>query len=169
MSELIVFAFKTETGAKEMGGEIKNLQKQQLITLEDAAIVVRKQDGKVKVKQANNLVGAGALGGAFWGMLIGLIFWMPWLGLAVGAITGAIAGKATDVGIDDKFIKDVGETIDPGDSALFLLVVEATADKVLDDLKKFNATVIRTSLSKEQEAKLKDAFAAEEIDTSETE
>lgn len=169
MSELIVFAFKTETGAKEMGNEIKNLQKQQLITLEDAAIVVRKQDGKVKVKQANNLVGAGALGGAFWGMLIGLIFWMPWLGLAVGAITGAIAGKATDVGIDDKFIKDVGETIDPGDSALFLLVVEATTDKVLEDLKKFDATVIRTSLSKEQEAKLKDAFAAEEIDTSETE
>ena len=169
MSELIVFAFKTETGAKEMGNEIKNLQKQQLITLEDAAIVVRKQDGKVKVKQANNLVGAGALGGAFWGMLIGLIFWMPWLGLAVGAITGAIAGEATDVGIDDKFIKDVGETIDPGDSALFLLVVEATTDKVLDDLKKFDATVIRTSLSKEQEAKLKDAFAAEEIDTSETE
>ena len=102
----------------------------EVIELEDAAYVVRRQDGKVKVKQASNLVGAGAWGGAFWGMLIGLLFFAPWLGLAVGAITGAIAGKATDVGIDDKFIKQVGDEIEHGNSALFLLVVSATWDKV---------------------------------------
>ena len=162
MSELIVFAFKDEMGAAEMSAAIQDLQKQQLITLSDAATVVRKEDGKVKVKQANSLVGAGALGGAFWGMLIGLLFLAPWLGLAVGAVTGALAGKFTDYGIDDKFIKDVGETVEPGHSALFLLIADWTEDKVLDELKKYDPTVLRTSLSKEDEAKLRAAFGVHE-------
>jgi uncharacterized membrane protein len=158
MSDLVVFAFKDETGAQAMGDKIKSLQKQELIKLEDAAIVVRKPDGKAKVKQAQSLVGAGALGGAFWGMLIGLLFWMPWLGLAVGAVSGALAGKFSDVGIDDNFIKEVGNTIEPGNSALFLLIYQWTEDKVMDELKDFDATVLRTSLSKEDEEKLRDAF-----------
>ena len=162
MSELIVFAFKNDTGAAEMSNELMALQKQQLITLSDAATVVRKPDGKVKVKQATNLVGAGALGGAFWGMLIGLLFFMPWLGLAIGAVTGAIAGKVTDIGIDDGFIKEVGATIEPGQSALFLLVKKWTEDKVLPELVKYDATILRTNLSSEDEAKLKAAFGAHE-------
>jgi uncharacterized membrane protein len=161
MSELIVFGFKTETGAEEMRDALGPLQKQQLITLDDAAVVVRKQDGKVKVKQAVSLVGEGALGGAFWGMLIGLLFFMPWMGLAVGAISGALAGKFSDIGVDDSFIKEVGAAIEPGNSALFLLVREATPDKVLDELTNFEAEVIRTSLTKEKEAALKAAFGAE--------
>jgi uncharacterized membrane protein len=151
---MIVFGFKTEGGAEEMRGALGSLQKQQLITLDDAAVVVRKEDGKVKVKQAVDLVGQGALGGAFWGMFIGLLFFMPWMGLAIGAISGALAGKLSDVGVDDDFIKEVG--------ALFLLVREATADKVLDELTKFDAQVIRTSLTKEKEEALKAAFGAEE-------
>ena len=162
MSELIVFAFDNETGADDMASAIQQLQKEELIKLDDAAVVIRKQGGKPKVKQAQKLVGAGALGGAFWGMLIGLLFFMPWLGLAVGAAAGALAGHFTDIGIDDKFIKQVSGTIEPGHSALFLLVAEATTDKVLDRLEKYNATVIRTSLSAEDEAKLKEAFAHEE-------
>ncbi|MFC2055383.1 DUF1269 domain-containing protein [Chloroflexota bacterium] len=162
MSELIVLAFDNEKGAYEMRDELKVLQKQQLITLEDAAVVVRKPDGKVKVKQAVSLVGAGALGGSFWGLLIGLLFLAPWLGLAIGAATGAIAGKLTDTGIDDDFIEEVGETIKPGHSALFLLVQDVTPDKVLDALKKFDATVLRTSLSKEDDAKLRAAFGSED-------
>ena len=134
MSELIVFAFDTETGASDMRDALVRMQKQHLITLEDAAVVVRRQDGKVKVKQANSLVGAGALGGAFWGLLIGLLFWAPWLGLAIGAAAGAIGGHFTDIGVDDKFIKEVGSQIDKGNSALFLLVVDATPDKVLEAL-----------------------------------
>ena len=110
MSELIVLAFKDEATAKQAEAELQSLQKQQLIELADAAVVTRREDGKVKVKQAHSLVGAGALGGAFWGMLIGLFFFMPWMGLAIGAITGAIAGKFSDIGIDDNFIKDVGQT-----------------------------------------------------------
>lgn len=160
MSELIVFAFPSETGASEMDETIHQLKKEELMVLADAATVVRKPDGKIKVKQATNLVGAGAVGGAFWGMLIGFLFWMPWLGLAIGAVTGAITGKLSDYGINDDFIKEVGETIQPGGSALFLLISKWTEDKALEKLNKSNATIIRTSLSKEEEFKLKAAFGA---------
>jgi len=162
MSELIVFAFSNEKGASDMDEVIQRLKKEQLITLDDAAVVVRNHDGKVKVKQAVNLVGAGTVGGAFWGMLIGLLFWMPWLGLAIGAITGAISGKLSDYGINDDFINEVSQTIEPGGSALFLLISKWTEDKVLDQLSKFNPKVVRTSLSKEEEQKLKAAFGAGE-------
>ena len=166
MSELVVLAFPTETGAAEMGEVIKRLQKQELIKLEDAAFVVRRQDGKTKVKQANNLVGAGALGGAFWGMLIGLLFFAPWLGLAIGALSGALAGHFSDIGIDDDFIKEVSAKIEPGHSALFLLIAKWTEDKAVAEMKKHTATVIRTSLSEEDEAKLKEAFGAHDVEVS---
>jgi len=164
MSDLIVLAFDSENGALEMRDKLVQMQKQHIISLEDAAVVIRKDDGKVKVKQITSLVGAGALGGAFWGMLIGLIFWMPWLGLAFGALGGALGGKFTDIGVDDKFIKQVGNTIEPGHSALFLLVVSATADKVSEELEGTQATVLQTSLSKEAEDKLRDLFAADDIE-----
>ena len=164
MSDLIVLAFDTEGGAIALRDRLLDLQKQHLISLEDAAVVVRGQDGKAKVKQLHSLVGAGALGGAFWGMLIGLIFFMPWLGLVAGAVGGMLGGKMSDVGVDDKFIKQVGETIQPGHSALFLLVVSATGDKVAEQLKDVKATVIQTSLSEEAEAKLRDTFGADDIE-----
>jgi uncharacterized membrane protein len=158
MSQLVVLKFATETGAGETLDEIGSLQKQNLITLEDAATVVRGADGKPKVKQAVSLVGAGALGGAFWGMLIGLLFFMPFLGLAAGALGGALGGKFQDIGIDDDFIKQVGSSIEPGQSAVFLLIRDATPDRVIEALKAHNPEVIRTNLSAEQEAKLKEAF-----------
>lgn len=159
MSDLVVLAFDTETGAAEMRDDLSRLQKQKIVELEDAAVVVRRQDGKVKVKQAVSLVGEGALGGAFWGLLIGIIFWMPWLGLALGTL-----GGVTDIGVDDKFIKEVGNTIEPGHSALFLLVRKATPDKLADELKKFDAKVLQTSLSQEDEDKLRSLFGAEEVE-----
>ncbi len=164
MSDLIVLAFDSENGAIQMRDKLLSLQKQHLISLADAAAVIRKSDGKVKVKQLYSLVGAGALGGAFWGMLIGLIFWMPWLGLAIGAASGALGGHFSDIGVDDKFIKEVGNTIEPGHSALFLLIVSVTADKVMDAIGDVNATIIQTSLSNEAEAKLREHFAADEIE-----
>jgi uncharacterized membrane protein len=164
MSDLFVLAFETESGASEMLETIGRLQKQELITLEDAAIVVRPENGKPKVKQAQSLVGAGALGGAFWGMLIGLLFFAPWLGLVAGAVGGAIGGKLTDIGIDDNFIKEVGDTIEPGHSALFLLVVKAVPDKVLPELAKFNAKVLQTSLSEEDDAKLRETFGPHDVE-----
>jgi uncharacterized membrane protein len=166
MSELVVLAFDREDGAQQMLGEIRSLQQQELIKLEDAAVVVRKLDGHVKVKQAQSLVGTGAVGGAFWGMLIGLLFLAPWLGAAIGALGGALGGKMTDIGIDDKFIKQVGGQIKPGNSALFMLIRQVTADRVLQQIHDFpGTTVMRTSLSEEQDKKLREAFAAEVPET----
>ena len=130
MSELIALAFQSPTGAQEALATLATLQQQELIKLSDAATVVRDADGKPKIKQAQSLVGAGALGGAFWGMLIGILFFVPFVGLAIGALAGAFAGKFSDVGIDDKFIKEVGSTIQPGQSALFMMVESWTEDRV---------------------------------------
>jgi uncharacterized membrane protein len=160
MSDLVVLAFDTETGAEQLRDDLIKLQKEHLIGLEDAAVAVRHQDGKVKIKQVTSLAGSGALGGAFWGMLIGLIFFVPVFGLLVGAAAGALVGKSQDIGVDDKFIKEVGNTLQPGNSALFLLVNKVVPDKVQETLKKYkNVKVLKTSLSKEQEEKLQHAFA----------
>src|SRR2546421_4973928 len=161
MSNLVVMAFDNEYGAEQVRDKLVDLQKAQLIKIDDACVVVRGQDGKVKVKQAANLAGAGALSGAFWGMLIGMLFFVPLFGLVVGAATGAITGSMRDYGIDDTFIKEVGNSIQPGTSALFVLVQQATVDKVVEQLKPFSGTIVRTSLSTENEAKLKAAFGQE--------
>jgi uncharacterized membrane protein len=158
VSELVVIAFDNEIGATEMRDALIALQEQRLVTLDDAAVVVRRSDGKVKVKQAVSLVGTGALGGAFWGMLIGLLFWMPWLGVAAGALSGALGDALSDYGLDDGFVREVGNTIQPGHSALFLLIREATPDKLMEALSQFNGRILQTSLSPESEAKLKESF-----------
>jgi uncharacterized membrane protein len=154
MSKLFVLKFDNEATAQQVVATLKSLQDRQLIKLEDAAIVTMTPDGKPRVQQMHNLVGAGALGGAFWGLLIGLLFFVPVLGMLVGAGAGALAAKFSDIGIDDNFIKQVGSSIHPGESALFLLVAEAVADKVLPELKQYKFQVIQTNLSKEDEAKL---------------
>lgn len=164
MSDLIVLSFDNEASAFQMRDKLVNMQKQQVISLADAAIVIRDKNGKPKVKQLHSLVGAGALGGAFWGMLIGLLFFAPWMGMAIGALSGALSGKLSDIGVDDNFIKEVGATIEPGHAALFLLVTKVTADKVLPELSDYNAKVLQTSLSNEDEAKLREAFGAQEIE-----
>jgi uncharacterized membrane protein len=134
------------------------LTKEQLLQLGDAAVVWREPDGKVKVQQAMSTTGAGAAGGALWGTLFGLIFLMPVFGMAVGAASGAIAGKLTDVGIDDKMIKDLGEQLQPGTSAVFLLVVDATRDKVIEALKDYRPTVIQTNLNHDDQEALAKAL-----------
>jgi len=164
MAELVVLAFDNEDGALQLRDELLDIQKRRMLQLADAAVVVRRQDGKVKVKQLNNLVGTGAFGGAFWGLLIGLLFAAPWLGLALGAAAGAGIGGLTDYGVDDKFIKKVGRTIEPGHSALFLLIHQATLEKLVPDLAEFNATVLQTTLSDEDETKLRAAFGADEVE-----
>ena len=162
MTELVVIAFDNETGAAEMRDALVELQKQRLVTLDDAAVVIRRPDGRLKLRQAVNLVGTGALGGAFWGMLIGLLFWMPWLGMAIGALSGTLGGALGDYGVDDGFVKEVAATIQPGHSALFLLIREATPDRLVDKLKQFNGKIMQTSLSKDDEARLKEAFGVYE-------
>ncbi|SFR65783.1 Uncharacterized membrane protein [Halogeometricum rufum] len=163
MSSLVVLAFDTMDGAENMREKMYQLQRRELITIDDAAIAVRKENGQVKVKQAYSLVGAGALGGSFWGLLIGVIFWMPWLGMAVGAVTGALGGKFTDIGIDDSFIKEVANTVQPGDSALFLLARDAQMERIEQELSDYEFEILETNLSPEDEDRLREAFAAEEI------
>ena len=160
MSNLVVLAFDNEFGAGQTLQEVEKLQKENLIHVDDAATAVRHAGGKVKVKQAHSLAGSGALGGAFWGMLFGLLFFVPFLGMAVGAATGALFGKAAEYGINDDFVREVSEAVQPGNSALFLLVSEAQTDKVIKRLKPYGGRVIHTSLSQEEEKRLKEAFVA---------
>ena len=126
MAILTVWKFDDPTGAGEALGKLESLQKQQLIEIQDAA-VVEWQPGKKKptTRQAVSLIRAGALGGAFWGMLFGLLFFIPFFGLAVGAVLGGLAGRFSDYGIDDDFIKSVRDQVTEGTSALFLLTVPA--------------------------------------------
>jgi uncharacterized membrane protein len=162
MSELLVLVFDNKEGAFQARDKLLDIQKRRMLQLADAAVVVRQEDGKVEVKQLTSLVGSGAFGGAFWGLLIGLLFAVPWMGLAIGAAAGAAVGGLTDHGVDDKFIKEVGDTIQPGHSALFLLIHMSNLETWLDELKALNPTVLQTSLSQENEAKLREAFGAEE-------
>jgi uncharacterized membrane protein len=160
MATLTVLKFPTADGADKMIATLQDLQKQQLITVQDAAIVTWEQGKKKpKTRQLNNLAGVGALDGAFWGMLFGLIFFIPLLGLAIGAAMGALTGHFADVGIDDKFIADVRSKVTEGTSALFLLTSGAVQDKVRDAVKGQQFELIASNLSKEEEDKLKAAFA----------
>jgi uncharacterized membrane protein len=162
MATLSVLKFGTPSGAGEGLDLVKSLEKQQLITLQDAAIVTWPEGAKKpKTKQLISLAGIGALNGAFWGMLFGLIFFVPILGLAVGAAFGAMGASMADVGIDDEFIKKTKEKVTEGTSALFLLTSDATTDKVIEQLKKLDFEVISTSLSQEEEEQLKAAFSKE--------
>ncbi|HIK25193.1 MAG: DUF1269 domain-containing protein [Thermosynechococcus sp. Uc] len=158
MSTLVVIAFDDEYKANEVLIQLLKLQREHLIDLEDAAVVVRTKEGKVKINQTQDLTLQGALGGGFWGLLIGLLFFNPLLGWAAGLVAGAISGKFTDIGIDDNFIKELGQTISPGSSAIFTLVRQATPDKVIEEIAPFGGKVLRTSLSKEDEAKLQEAL-----------
>jgi len=162
MTALTVWKFDSPTGAGEALAKLGDLQKQKLIEVQDAAIVEWPQGKKKpKTRQANNLSGAGALEGAFWGMLFGLLFFIPFFGMAMGAAMGALAGHFSDYGIDDEFIKSVRDQVTEGTSALFLLTGSATLDKLEAQLKGQVGTLIKSNLTNEQEAKLREAFGEE--------
>jgi uncharacterized membrane protein len=162
MASLTVWKFGTAGGAQEALDKLVSLSKQQLITVQDAAIVTWPEGKKKpKTKQAVNLAGAGALQGAFWGMLFGLIFFVPFFGLAVGAAMGALSGHFADYGIDDDFIEGVRSKVTEGTSALFLLTSDAVVEKVQDAFKDTKMELIQSNLSAEQEAQLQDAFSEE--------
>lgn len=157
MSTLVAISFPEEQLAFEMRAALAKLQKEYLIEMEDVVVVTKDDQGKVKLHQATNLTAAGAVGGGFWGMLIGMIFLNPLLGAAVGAGAGALSGHFTDLGISDQFMKDLAASFQPGCSAIFILVRKATADKVLENLEQFRGKgkVIQTSLTKDEEQSLR--------------
>ncbi|NJL02007.1 MAG: DUF1269 domain-containing protein [Spirulinaceae cyanobacterium RM2_2_10] len=163
MSTLVAIGFDDPYKADEVLLTLSRLQKEHLIDLEDAAVVVKDKEGKAKVKQAQDLVTAGVLSGGFWGLLFGTLLFAPVLGLAAGAAAGALGGKFTDIGINDDFMKELGETLTPNTSALFVLVRNATPDKVIGELKPYHGKILRTSLSADDEAKLKAAMEDESV------
>jgi uncharacterized membrane protein len=162
MATLTALKFDTPEGAEQMSNLLQDLQKQQLITIQDAATVTWPRGAKKpKTRQLHNLAGMGALDGAFWGMLFGLIFFVPFLGLAIGAAMGAVGGAMADIGIDDNFIKESRSKITEGASALFLMTSGAVVDRVAEAVKSHGLTfeLIATNLSQQEEDQLKSAFA----------
>lgn len=161
MANLVVLGFDDKASAEKVFQlATETLPKQQLLQVGDAALVWREQDGKPRIQQAVNTTAAGAVGGAFWGTLIGLIFLNPLLGAAVGAGAGAISGKLTDVGIDDSMIKQLARELEPGKAAVFALVANATQDRVIEAIKPYNPHVIQTSLSHDDQEALTKALQA---------
>lgn len=159
MATLVVIDYESEVKAEEVRIALLKMQKEFLIDVADAVVVVRDENGKIKLRQMHNLTAAGAASGGFWGMLVGVLFLNPLFGFAVGAAAGALSGALSDVGLDDKFMKKMAETIKPGSAALCVLIRSMTADKVIDEIKPFGGELIKTNLSHEDETKLRDALA----------
>jgi uncharacterized membrane protein len=161
MSDLVFIAFDSEQKAEEVREKVLAMQKEYLFELGDAVVAVKDVNGRIKLNQLINTTATGAISGAFWGTLIGLIFLNPLLGMGIGAASGALGGKLTDVGINDEFMKNAAGALKPGTAGLFLLVRKMTTDKVLADLKGVGGTVIRTSFDETKEAALRDALAGQ--------
>ena len=161
MSTLVVVGYKDIYKAEEVRLQLKKLQRDDLLDLEDAVVAVNNK-GKLKLHHSFSLTPAGAITGSYWGALVGALFLMPIAGMALGASAGAVSGALTDAGIDDKFIKEIGATLTPGSSALFVLLREATPapGKVLEELKGTGGTILKTSLSHEDIARLQAALNA---------
>jgi uncharacterized membrane protein len=159
MADLVVIAYPSEAKAEEVRQKLLDMQKDYVIELGDAVIAVKQPNGKVKLNQLFHPAAAGAVSGTFWGMLIGWLFLMPLAGAALGAASGALGGAMTDLGINDKFMKEIGQTLQSGNAALFLLIRKLTADKVLADLKGEGGTVLRTSFDHTREEALRQALA----------
>jgi uncharacterized membrane protein len=154
MAHLVVLGLDNRDDAERVVELAGDLAKQELLQLEDAAYAYKDDKGKVRIQQTISVTRTAAAGGALWGTLIGLLFLNPLAGLAVGAATGAVAGKLTDVGINDDMIKQIGQQLQQGKAAVFLLARSATVDRVIEAIKPFNPTVLQTNLTKDREEEL---------------
>ena len=159
MSDLVAIVYPSESKAEEVRQRLLKLQKEYLITLSDAVIAVKTDSGDIKLNQLVNTTARGAVSGSFWGLLIGVLFLNPIVGVALGAASGALGGALTDFGIDDSFMKELATSIQPGNAALFVLVKNMTADKVLKEIQDAGGVVLKTSLDDAKEKALRDALA----------
>lgn len=157
MSALVAVAYPDRDTAEKVREELIRMTKERLVQLDDA-VVVENQDGKIKLHQSMNPTSSGAAGGALWGGLIGLIFLAPLLGMAVGAASGALGGKMADVGVDDTFMKDLGESLKPGAAALIVLGSSTARDKVIERVRPYGGEILQSSLSTEAEEQLRSAL-----------
>ncbi len=160
MSDLVVIEFPSEAKAEEVRQKLLDMQNEYLIELEDAVIAIKQPNGRIKLNQLFHPAAAGAAYGTLWGALIGMLFLMPLPGAVIGAASGALGGALADVGINDRFMKEVAATLESGNAALFLLIRKMTTDKVLADLKGMGGKVLRTSFDHTQEEALREALAS---------
>jgi uncharacterized membrane protein len=159
MSDLVAIVYPSEAKAEEVRQRLFDLRKQYLIEFSDAVIAVKTDVGPVKLNQLVNTTAAGAASGSFWGLLIGVIFLNPLIGVALGAASGALGGLLTDYGINDAFMKELAANLKPGDAALFVLIQNMTADKVLKEIQVAGGTVLKTSLDDTKEKVPREALA----------
>jgi uncharacterized membrane protein len=158
MSTLIAIAYPDAATADRVRAELVQMTKEHVVDLQDAVVVEHQPDGKIKLHQAISTTGAGAAGGALWGGLIGLLFLAPLFGMAIGAASGALAGKFTDAGVNDDFMKELGARLESGGAALIALGRSDAPDKVLERLGQYGGEVVKTSLSHEEEERLRSAL-----------
>jgi uncharacterized membrane protein len=160
MSDLVAIVYPSEAKAEEVRQRLLKLQKEYLITISDAVIAVKTDAGGIKLNQLVNTTAMGAMAGSFWGLLIGVLFLNPIIGVALGAASGALSGALSDFGIDDAFMKELSVSLQPDHAALFLLIKHMTADKVLNEIKDAGGVVLKTSLDETKEKILRDALAS---------
>jgi uncharacterized membrane protein len=158
MSTLVAVAYPDRNTAEQVRQELIRATKEHILNLEDAVVVEHQLDGKIKLHQAMSTTGAGAAGGALWGGLIGLIFLAPLFGMAVGAAAGAAGGKMADVGVNDNFMKELGAKMPAGGAALIALGSTEARDKVIERVRPYGGEVIQTSLSEDDEERLRAAL-----------
>jgi uncharacterized membrane protein len=162
MSTLIAIGYPDETTATAAADEAQRLAGDLIIQPDAIAVIRRDREGKYHVTTNHHAVGGGATWGMFWGLLFGMLFFIPVFGMALGAGMGALMGKVTKSGIDKQFEEQVRELVQPGTSALFLIVEQVTPDKAVEAMSRFGGTVLKTSMSKEKEAELQEALHGEQ-------
>lgn len=158
MAELIVIGYENVDRAEAARAELFGLRKEYLVEVGDAVVATRDENGKIRLNQMVNLWAMGAAGGSFWGLLAGFLFFMPLLGVITGAAAGAVAGALTDYGINDDFMKEVADVLQPGQAALFVLADRVSSDRVLERISRHGGRVLRTNLDRSQEDRLRAAF-----------
>jgi uncharacterized membrane protein len=163
LGNLVAIAYDDLDTAQSVLLTLNELSTERAITMEDAVIVEHRPDGKLKLHQSVKPAAAGAAGGALWGGLIGLLFLAPFLGMAIGAASGGAAGALTDIGVDDKFMKQLGQQLAPGAAAVFVLVRESTPDKVLPRISQYGGHVMHSSLSDDAETRLREAIGETKV------
>ena len=158
MATLLAIGYDTEGKAAEAAEEVKRLSQDLIIEPDAVAVITRDSKGEYHVTTSHHAVGVGASWGMFWGLLFGLLFFVPVFGMAIGAGLGAMMGKIEKTGIDKEFQQQVRDMVQPGTSALFMIVERVTPDKAIAALSRFGGTVLKTSLSKQGEQELQEAL-----------
>lgn len=158
MSELIVVGYDKPEKAEEARTALLGMAREYLVDVGDAVVATMNDKGQIKLNQMVNLWTVGASGGAFWGIIVGLLFLHPLLGVAAGAASGALAGALSDYGINDGFMREVAAVLKPGQAALFIMMRTTSSDRVLERLGEYGGRIIRTNLDTSQELRVREAF-----------